>query len=79
MTVDGAAIVQMLMGAAVLGLVGDHFRLRKELAALEKSALNGEFRREVMAKFDVLQTTLQQLSTDLAFIKGQQAAQHGEG
>lgn len=79
MTVDGEAIAQMLIGSALVGLVVDHFRLRKELAALEKSALNGEFRREVMSKFDVLQVTLQRLSEDMAFIKGQQAAQHGEG
>ena len=78
MNVDPSALLQMLMGAAIVGLVADHFRLRKELAALEKSALNGDFRREVMTKFDALQGTLQKLSEDLAFIKGQQAAQHSE-
>lgn len=78
MTLDLSAIIQTLMGLAIAGLVADHFRLRKEVATIEKNALNSEFMREVRAEFFAIRTDLQKLATDLAFLKGQQASHAAE-
>lgn len=79
MTIDGESIFQGLTVLAIAGLVTDHFRLRREVSDLARSALTVEFMKEVRGEFTAIRSELQKVATDLAFIKGQQAGSHPSG
>lgn len=74
MTIDMASVIQVVIGAAMIGFGADHFRLRGEVSRMQAAFVTWEHMKRFEDKIDIhftaLRTELQRLGEHVAELRG---------